>query len=382
MIFDWEQRQLGEQVTFYSGLTYSPNNVTKQKGTFVLRSSNVQNNTLIDADNVYVDSEVVNSKNVEVGDVVVVVRNGSKNLIGKHAMVITPMNKTVIGAFMTGIVSDNPSFINALFDTSQFYREIHKNLGATINQITTGKFKEMKFLFPTTEEQIKIGNLFKVLDKIIALHQRKFGKIQELKEGLLQQLFPQKNEKKPRLRFTAFGVEWEQRKLGEEVEITMGTSPKSENYTQNPEDYVLVQGNADIKQAQVKPRIWTKQVTNVGEKGDIILTVRAPVGEVGITQYNVVLGRGVAGIKGNQFMFQLLRKMKDNNFWRQYSTGSTFEAINSKEIKNAIINIPLTEEQNSIGNFFQRIDKSINFHQKKVNIIKTIKKIYLQKMFI
>lgn len=169
----WEQRRLGELVTFYSGLTYSPKDV-RDSGTLVLRSSNVKNGEIVNADNVYVLDSVVNSNNVENGDVIVVVRNGSRSLIGKHALVKRNMKRTVIGAFMTGIRSENPNFINALLDTRQFNSEINKNLGATINQITTGSFKKMKFMVAyNTDEQEKIGAFFKQLDSLIALHQRR-----------------------------------------------------------------------------------------------------------------------------------------------------------------------------------------------------------------
>ena len=109
----WEQRKLTEFVEFFSGLTYTPNDV-QENGTLVLRSSNVSNGEVVDADNVYVNPQVVNSENVKVGDIVVVVRNGSRSLIGKHAQIKAFMPNTVIGAFMTGIRSECPEFTNAL----------------------------------------------------------------------------------------------------------------------------------------------------------------------------------------------------------------------------------------------------------------------------
>ena len=131
----WEQRKLTEFVEFFSGLTYTPNDV-QENGTLVLRSSNVSNGEVVDADNVYVNPQVVNSENVKVGDIVVVVRNGSRSLIGKHAQIKAFMPNTVIGAFMTGIRSECPEFTNALLNTSRFEEEIAMNMGATINQIT------------------------------------------------------------------------------------------------------------------------------------------------------------------------------------------------------------------------------------------------------
>ena len=187
---DWEQRKLVREVEFYSGLTYLPENVLLKNGTLVLRSSNINNGEIVNADNVYVNSDVVNSNNVQLGDIIVVVRNGSRNLIGKHAQVKKKMNNTVIGAFMTGVRSEIPNFTNALLNTEQFNMEINKNLGATINQITTGSFKKMKFFIPVENpEKEMIGNLFNHLDNLITLHKRKTDALNLLKKSYLQKMF-------------------------------------------------------------------------------------------------------------------------------------------------------------------------------------------------
>ena len=185
----------------------------------------------------------------------------------------------------------------------------------------------------------------------------------------------------PDIRFKGFTDAWEQRKLGETVQITMGQSPNGENYTEDPKDHILVQGNADMKNGRVSPRVWTTQVTKKGDPEDIILSVRAPVGDVGKTNYPVVLGRGVAGIKGNAFIFQTLSRMKEIGFWTKYSSGSTFESINSADLKEAVIQIPNIEEQIKIGDFFTKLDDTIALHQRQLDNYKELKKAMLQKIF-
>ncbi len=188
---DWEQRKFPEFVSFYNGLTYTPNDI-QEMGTLVLRSSNVKNGEIVDADNVYVNDKVATSENVQVGDIIVVVRNGSRALIGKHAQIKASMPNTVIGAFMSGIRSGQSSFVNALLDTSAFENEIAKNMGATINQITGYMFSKMEFMVPSEEEQQQIGQYFSNLDHLITLHQRKCDEIKEIKKFMLQNMFPQK----------------------------------------------------------------------------------------------------------------------------------------------------------------------------------------------
>lgn len=185
---EWEEKEFGDVVKFYSGLTYKPSDVLSC-GTLVLRSSNVRDGELIYIDNVFVNPDIVNCQNVKSGDIVVVVRNGSRDLIGKHALIRSEMPNTVIGAFMTGIRCDNPEFINSLLDTKMFISEIHRNLGSTINQITTGNFKRMKFYFPLKAEQQAIGSYFSNLDNLINSHQEKISQLETLKKKLLQDMF-------------------------------------------------------------------------------------------------------------------------------------------------------------------------------------------------
>ena len=185
---EWEEKELGDIVKFYSGLTYKPSDVLSC-GTLVLRSSNVRDGELIYIDNVFVNPNIVNCQNVKSGDIVVVVRNGSRDLIGKHALIRSEMPNTVIGAFMTGVRCDNPEFIHALLDTKMFISEIHRNLGSTINQITTGNFKRMKFYFPLKDEQQAIGTYFSNLDNLINSHQEKIAQLETLKKKLLQDMF-------------------------------------------------------------------------------------------------------------------------------------------------------------------------------------------------
>ncbi len=146
----------------------------------------------------------------------------------------------------------------------------------------------------------------------------------------------------------------------------MGQSPDGSTYSETPSDYILVQGNADLKDGWVSPRIWTTQKTKTADAGDLIMSVRAPAGAMGKTAYNVVLGRGVAGIKGNEFLYQTLVKMDSDGYWKKLAAGSTFESINSNAVNNAVVSIPQDiDEQRRIGDCLQGIDNLITLHQCK-----------------
>ena len=146
----------------------------------------------------------------------------------------------------------------------------------------------------------------------------------------------------------------------------MGQSPDGSTYSDTPSDYILVQGNADLKDGWVSPRIWTTQKTKTAAAGDLIMSVRAPAGAMGKTAYDVVLGRGVAGIKGNEFIYQTLVKMDSNGYWKRLAAGSTFESVNSDAVNNAEIMIPQDMvEQDRIGDYFKQLDSLITLHQRE-----------------
>ena len=190
------------------------------------------------------------------------------------------------------------------------------------------------------------------------------------------------NRKTPKLRFKGFTDAWEQRKLGDICQVTMGQSPDGTTYSELPLGYILVQGNADLNNGWVCPRTWTTQKTKTAEEGDLILSVRAPAGAVGKTSYNVVIGRGVAGIKGNEFIYQSLIKMYLGGYWRTIAAGSTFESINSDAVNNAKLMVPQDiEEQNIVGGYLYLFDKLITLHQRKLERLKNVKKSMLDKMF-
>lgn len=189
-------------------------------------------------------------------------------------------------------------------------------------------------------------------------------------------------KKAPIIRIKGFDGDWEQRKLGEVCQITMGQSPEGSTYSDEPSTYILVQGNADLKDGWVCPRVWTTQKTKTAEIGDLIMSVRAPAGTMGKTAYNVVLGRGVAGIKGNEFIYQTLVKMDADRYWKKLASGSTFESINSDAITNAEIKLPQNvEEQEKLGSYFSHLDALITLHQREIDRIVCLRKAMVEKMF-
>ena len=252
-----------------------------------------------------------------------------------------------------------------------------------VPQLTVPQLAKYEISFPKSlDEEERIGTYYRNLDHLITLHQRKYDKLTNMKKSMLEKMFPKNGANVPEIRFKGFTDAWEQRKLGDIVQITMGQSPDGSTYSDVPSDYILVQGNADLQNGWVCPKVWTSQMTKKADAGDLIMSVRAPAGTMGKTTYNVVIGRGVAAIKGNDFIYQLLVKMDIDGFWKALSCGSTFESLNSGNIKNAEVLIPDIDEQEKIGQYFTNLDHLITLHQRELEKLKNLKKACLEKMFV
>ncbi len=185
----------------------------------------------------------------------------------------------------------------------------------------------------------------------------------------------------PEVRFKGFTDDWEQHKLGEVAKVTMGQSPSSKNYTDNPNDYVLVQGNADLKSNEISPRVWTKEVTKKVHKGEFIMTVRAPVGYLATANMDAVIGRGVAAIDGNKYLYYLLQTKLLDRTWEKLSSGSTFESISSNDIKNLEIKVTETEEEKLIAKLMDTVTYFVTLQQRKLEQLKQLKRAMLQQLF-
>lgn len=382
----WEQRKLTEFVQFYSGLTYAPSDV-RESGTLVLRSSNVNNGEIVNADNVYVRPEVVNSENVKKGDIIVVVRNGSRSLIGKHARIKHFMPNTVIGAFMTGTRSECPEFTNALLDTAHFDEEVSKNMGATINQITGYMFSKMEFIVPYLEEQKKIGQYFEDLDHLITLHQSKHEKLVSLKKAMLEKMFPKNGSNVPEVRFAGFTDPWEQRKIGECFSERVESDPNGE--------LISVTIGSGIKKFSELGRHNNSNDDKSRYKkvvvGDIAYnSMRMWQGASGCSPYNGIVSPAYtvitpfSGIDSKFFAYMFKREDMIHAF-QIHSQGITSDNWNLKFPTLSEIDVTLPadiKEQEAISAYLTVLNNLITLQQRKCESLKHIKAALLQKMFV
>ena len=356
----WEQRKLEDFVSFYSGLTYTPDDV-RDSGTLVLRSSNVKDGEITLDDNVYVSPETVNSENVKPGDLVVVVRNGSRNLIGKHAQIKHLMHNTVIGAFMTGIRSEHAEFVNALLDTPRFKRDVDINIGATINQITGYMFSHMEFMVPSEREQDQIGAFFRDLDHLITLHQYEFSQ-------------------SSCNRIVYSSIFWEQRKLGD---ILLEHSIRTSDFENNPLYSLTIESG-------VIPKTDRSERSSLVTKKEDLFKVVKP-NEFVTNPMN--LRFGALGYNTNPFNVSVsgyydvfsIDDDKCSGFWNSFFTtpiamkifdhAATGSLIEKRRVKYSTLQhldfyMPSEmSEKIRIGKYMDALDHIITLHQRKIEYI-------------
>jgi type I restriction enzyme S subunit len=190
MVKSWEEKSLLKCVDLLQGLTYSPANV-KPYGLLVLRSSNIQNGIIDLNDCVYVREDIKGANISKANDILVCVRNGSKNLIGKNAIIPKGIPFATHGAFMSVFRANNPEFVFQLFQTDLYDNQVKADLGATINSINGKNFLKYNFPVPKNpKEQQKIASCLSSLDELITAQTEKIEQLKQHKKGLMQGLFP------------------------------------------------------------------------------------------------------------------------------------------------------------------------------------------------
>lgn len=373
----WEQRKLGEITESYSGGTPSVANHSYYGGSIpFIRSAEINSKNT----ELYLTEEGLNSssaKLVEEGDILYALYGATSGEVG-----ISQIN----GAINQAILAIKPKIEYDSNFIMQWLRRQKNSIISTYLQggqgnLSSSIVKDLALSAPIEyEEQTKIGSFFKQLDDTIALHQRQLDNYKQLKKSMVQKIFDQE------LRFKGADgndyPKWKRSTLGEISEIIMGQSPDSANYTSNEQDTVLIQGNADLNGGKITPRIYTTQITKTCEAGDIILTVRAPVGDLAIANTMACIGRGVCAIKGDPYIYHYLEMIRDTDGWRKIIQGSTFESINSNDVKDLPIDVPSSEERKNIAIFLSALNKKVENQENRITLLKEQKKGLIQQLFI
>lgn len=338
-----------------------------------------------------ISNEVTDSRVVHKGELTMVLNDKTSNgtIIGR-SLLINIDNEFVINQ-RTEVISPkenlDSSFAYVLLN-GPFRKKVKRIVqGGTQIYVNYPAVERLYFELPPIDEQIKIGTFFSNLDYLITLHQRKLDKLKQLKQGYLQQLFPQNGEKFPRVRFINFELEWEERKLGNigKVQSGVGFPETEQGGTQGIPFYKVSDMNNLGNETEMKNSnnyVNTEQIMR--KKWKPVETVPAIIfAKVGAA---IMLNRKRlvkhSFLIDNNTMAYIFYDSWDIKFGKtvfetinlpRYAQVGALPSYNGFDIESIVIKIPNISEQEKIGSFFKELDSYIILHQNKLNQLKTCK---------
>ncbi|QQM25385.1 restriction endonuclease subunit S [Elizabethkingia sp. M8] len=382
---EWEVKKLGEIGEIVNGLTYSPNDIA-ENGVLVLRSSNVQNRNLAFEDNVYVRTDNYNP--VQENDILICVRNGSKNLIGKNALINKENEGVAFGAFMSIYRSSFNRFLFHWFDTNQYKEVVHKNLGATINSINGSDLRKFKVPFPSIKEQTKISSFLSKIDERIQTQSKIIEGLKKLKVATAKKIFSQEFRFKDD-KGNDFS-EWEEILLGEVMSIPEKT--KAQNIDKNKLLTVKLHLKGVLKNDNTDTLSFGATNYFIRKKGQFIYGKQNLFNgafDIIPDEFDGFLSSGdvptleINNSKINSsFLLYLMGRKEFYKPLEDFATGSGSKRIHEKTLLGIKIPFPSLPEQTKIANFLSAIDSKIDIESQLLQKLEEQKKFLLQNMFV
>ena len=269
--------------------------------------------------------------------------------------------------------------------------------GSTIKRLYNDNILTTEVMIPSVQEQEKIGAYLDSIDHLITLHQRKLDQLKTLKKYFLQNMFPAKGEKVPRIRFKGFTGDWEQRKVTELGYIYIGLVTTMTSHYSN--HGTLLIRNSDIKDScfefDKKPIFldeeFAKQNTSRRHQvGDVITVHTGDIGtsavitekEEGSIGFATIVTRPYKEKITSEYLCTYLNTDTHKNFALNISTGDGRNNYNLKDYYECVVPVPRIKEQIKIADFINALNNLITLHQQKLNQLQTMKKFMLQNLFI
>lgn len=378
---EWEQRKLSDIYgTIRNGFvgTASPYYVTE--GHFYLESNNVKNGSINKNSQVFINDEFYyrqKDKWLHTGDLVMV----QSGHVGHSAVIPENLNNTAAHAlimFQNQKTATDPYFLNAEFQTNGARKQIEDiTKGNTIKHILASDMKNFRVILPSLPEQHLIAEYFYDLDNLITLHQREYSKLQSLKKSMLENCFPKNGKKVPKVRFSGFTGDWEQRKV----------SDVADRY-----DNLRIPVAANLRKVGSTPYYGANGIQDYVDgfthDGEFILVAEDGANDLKNYPVNYVNGR--IWVNNHAHVLQGRNLEADTRFLGYAISQADIESVlvgggraklNADVLMNIDLLVPDLAEQQQIGTFFSNLDSLITLHQCQLSQLQRIKKSMLQKMF-
>jgi len=383
---DWEQRKLKEVSVYSNGGSYE--NDVKESGKYeliTLKSVDMTGNLV--SSGKFIDKEEVPT--LKEGTLIMVLSEQSPGLLGMTAE-IPESNKYVLNQRVAGIVPTGKNdgyFLSMAININQRYFS-KRGAGTKVQNISKGNVENFEFFCPTSNEQRIIGTFFKNFNETITLHQRKLDQLNQLKEALLQQMFPGKGETVPKLRFAGFAGDWEERTLGDYLKIPNKTKVNVQSKDElmtlklnlggleaGSNRDTLALGSTVYYKRKAGQFIYGKQNFFNGSMAIIPLELDGKATSGDVPSLDIV------GIS-TEYLFTYVSR---DIYWKTKeakASGTGSKRIHEKNLQEFEILVPREKEQQKIGSFFKHLDNTITLQQRKLDQLKNTKQILLQNMFI
>jgi len=267
-----------------------------------------------------------------------------------------------------------------LFYYLQFIKPYLENLGkgSTFKAITKRDLENLTTVLPPLDEQRKIARILYTVDEVIAKTDTIISRVEELRRALLDYLMTHGvgHREYKETEIGKIPRKWKIVKLSSVARIIMGQSPPSSTYNDKGIGLPFMQGKAEFGRIYPSPKKYTSRPLKIAEKGDILIAVRAPVGDVNIAPYKLCIGRGLAAIRpvkdvNTLFLFYYLIYAKPR--LEAKAKGSTFKAITKTDLEGFLVPIPPLDEQEFIGALLYNIDLLVISEEKRKVILQKMK---------
>ena len=395
----WEQRKLGELCSFSKGCGYSKNDLRDQ-GTPIILYGRLYTNyeTQIHSVDTFV-KPLENSVYSEGGEVIIPASGETAEDISIASVVEKP--GIILGGDLNVITSSadiDPVFLALELSYGKPHFDLAKRAqGKSVVHIHNEDIANVFFGHPNIAEQRRIGAFFDRLDSLITLHQRKYDKLCVLKKSMLDKMFPKGGSLYPEIRFAGFTDPWEQRKLGEVASgFEYGLNAAASDFD-GEKKYLRITDIDDQTREFRTDDLSSPDINNpiddryLLKEGDILFArTGASVGKTylykasdGKTYYAGFLIRAHVSDEADAgFIFQSTLTERYKQFVLLTSQRSGQPGINAQEYSDLLLPLPSLMEQRRIGAFFDRLDSLITLHQRKLELLRNIKKSMLDKMFV
>ena len=395
---DWEQRKLGDIVSFSKGSGYSKSDLQEDGTPIILYGRLYTKYETVISDVDTFASEKSNSVFSNGGEVIVPASGETAEDISVASVVDQP--GVILGGDLN-IITPPQELDSAFLAISISNGKPHSDMakmaqGKSVVHLHNSDLAKIDLPYPSYEEQRQISQHFKSLDNLIALHQRKCDELQKVKKYMLQKMFPKKGEKVPEIRFAGFTDDWEQRKLGDiATSFDYGLNAAAKEYD-GINAYIRITDIDDDSHNFISEGI-TSPDTDLSKaddykvaEGDILFArTGASVGKSyiykpsdGLMYFAGFLIR--ARVKPEydaQFVFQNTLTEAYSKYIAVTSQRSGQPGVNAQEYAEYEIMCPTREEQIKIGEHFKNLDNLIALQQRKCDDLKEVKRYMLQNMF-